>query len=84
MYKNDLIRKVRLFSKCITLQSGKPTIAIYTMPNISRSKDSMTMKFGQLIENNMRKIFLEKSYTKWGGETIPTSCSQKLKLSITV
>ena len=54
------------------------------MPNISRSKDSMTMKFGQLIENNMRKIFLEKSYTKWGGETIPTSCSQKLKLSITI
>ena len=28
------------------------------------------MKFGQLIEYNSRNIFLEKSYTKWGGETI--------------
>ena len=26
------------------------------------------MKFGQLIEYNMRNIFLEKSYTKCGGE----------------
>ena len=29
------------------------------------------MKFGQLIENNVRTIFLEKLYTKCGGETIP-------------
>ena len=29
------------------------------------------MKFRQLIEHNMRNIFLEKSYTKCGGETIP-------------
>ena len=29
------------------------------------------MKFGQLIEYNMRNIFLEKSYTKCGGETFP-------------
>ena len=28
------------------------------------------MKFGQLIEYNSRNIFLEKSYTKCGGETI--------------
>ena len=28
------------------------------------------MKFGQLIEYNMRNIFLEKSYTKCGEETI--------------
>ena len=27
------------------------------------------MKFGQLIEYNMRNIFLQKSYTKCGGET---------------
>ena len=30
------------------------------------------MKFGQLIEYNMRNIFLEKLYTKCGGETIPS------------
>ena len=29
------------------------------------------MKFGQFTEYNMRNIFLEKSYTKCGGETIP-------------
>ena len=27
------------------------------------------MKFGQLIECNMKNTFLEKSYTKYGGET---------------
>ena len=29
------------------------------------------MKFSQLIEYNMKNIFLEKSYTKCGGETSP-------------
>ena len=29
------------------------------------------MKFDHLIEHNMRNIFLEKLYTKYGGETIP-------------
>ena len=29
------------------------------------------MKFGQFIEYNMRKIFLEKSFKKFGGEAIP-------------
>ena len=41
------------------------------------------MKFGQLIECNMRNIFLEKSYTKCGGETSARP-SAKLKLSITL
>ena len=36
------------------------------------------MNFGQLIELNMRNIFLEKSYTKWSGETIPRSFSENL------
>ena len=40
------------------------------------------MKFGQLTEYNMRNIFLEKSYTKCGGEAGPRSFSGKLKLSI--
>ena len=38
------------------------------------------MKFGQLIEYNMRNI--EKLYTKYGGETSPRSFSGELKLSI--
>ena len=39
------------------------------------------MKFGQLIEYNMRDIFVEKSYTKYDGETIPKHLSKKSKLS---
>ena len=42
------------------------------------------MKFGQLIEYNMKNIFLEKSYTKCGGETSPRPFSGKLKLSISL
>ena len=40
------------------------------------------MKFGQLIEYNMRNIILEKSYTKCGGEASPRPLPGKLKLSI--
>ena len=43
------------------------------LPNISRSEGNQTMKFGQLIAYNMRNIFVEKSYIKCGGETIPYS-----------
>ena len=34
----DLIRKVRLLSKLTTLEPGKQTNAIHTLPNISKSK----------------------------------------------
>ena len=40
------------------------------------------MKFGQLIEYNMRNIILEKSYTKYGGGTSTRPFSGKFKLSI--
>ena len=42
------------------------------------------MKFGQLIEHTMRNIFLEKSYTKYDGETSPRSFAGKLKFSISL
>ena len=42
------------------------------------------MKFSQLIEYNMRKLFVEKSYTKCAGETIPRPLSKKSKLSISL
>ena len=42
------------------------------------------MKFDQLIECNVRNIFLEKSYTKCYGETSPRPFSEKLKLSISL
>ena len=68
----------------MTSQSGYQTIVIHILPNISRSKSNQTMKFGQLIECNMRNIFLEKSYTKCGGETSPRPFSEKLTLSISL
>ena len=52
------------------------------MPNISRSKDKQTMKIGQLIEYNMRIIFLEKSSTKCGEKTIPKRFPKKIKIEI--
>ena len=39
------------------------------------------MKFGQLIECNMRNIFFEKTYTNCNGETSPRPFSEKLKLA---
>ena len=30
------------------------------LPNISRSNGNQTMKFGQVLEYNMRNIFVEK------------------------
>ena len=59
-------------------------IVIHVLANISKSKVNQTMKFGQLIEYNMRNIFPEKSCTKCGGETSPRHFSEKLKLSISL
>ena len=42
------------------------------------------MKFGQLIEYNMRHTFVEISYTKCDGETIPRPFSKKSKLKISL
>ena len=42
------------------------------------------MNFSQLLEYNMRNIFLEKSYTKCVGETNPRPFSEKLKLTISL
>ena len=42
------------------------------------------MEFGQLIEYNLRNIFLEESYTNCGGKTIPWPFFKKSKLSISL
>ena len=73
-----------MISKFMTSQTGKHTITIQILHNISKSKGHEEMKFGQLIEFKMTNIFLEKSYTKCGGETIPRQFSNKLKLSISL
>ena len=50
----------------------------------STSKGTQIMKLGQLIEYNMRNIFIQKSYTKYGGETIHRPFPKKSKLSISM
>ena len=68
----------------MTPQRGQQAIVIYILSNISRSKGSQTMKCGQLIECHTRNIFLEKSFTRYDGETSPRPFSEKLKLSISL
>ena len=68
----------------MTSQRGYQTIVIHILPNISRSKGNQTMKFGQLIECNMKIIFLEKSFAKYDTGTSPRPFSEKLKLSISL
>ena len=76
--------KIWLISNIMTSQSGQQTIVIHILFNISRSKGNHRMKFGQLIECNMRDIFLEKSQTKCSGESSPRPFSEKLKSSISL
>ena len=47
-------------------RTGKQVITIHIFPNITRSEGNQTMKVTQFIECNMRNIFLEKAYTKYG------------------
>ena len=63
----------------MTSHPGYQIIAMCIFTNISKSKGNQAMKFGQLIEYNMRNIFYEKSYTKCGRETIPKPFSKKSK-----
>ena len=50
----------------MTSQPAYYTIIISTLPNISRNKNSQTMRFDQLIEYKEGNIFIPKSCTKWG------------------
>ena len=54
------------------------------MPNVLKSKAHETMKFGQLMESNVRNIFQEKSCIKGGRETSPRPFSKKSKLRISL
>ena len=67
----------------MTSQPRQQTIVIHILP-ISRSKRIQKVKFGQLIEYNMRNIFLEKSYASCGREASPRPFSGKLVLSISL
>ena len=66
----------------MTLQTGSQTIKIHILPDISKCKRNLIMKFGQLIEYNMSDIFHEKSCTKCVGEASHIPFFKKSKLSI--
>ena len=58
-------KAIRLILKFMMSSTVKQTITIHIFSNISRCKDNQTMKFGELIEYNVRNIFLQKSCKKW-------------------
>ena len=68
----------------MTSQTGLQIITIHIFPIISRSKGNQTMKFGPLIEHNMRNIFLEKSYAKCVGKASPRLFYKKSKFNISL
>ena len=74
------MRKIRLISKFTTSQPEKQRTEIHVLPSISRNKGNQTIKFGQLIGYNTSNIFLEKSYTKFGGKTFPRHFLKKIKI----
>ena len=64
---NGLIRKPRLISKFVT--NSKLIITLHILPNISRSKGSQTLKFGQLKTHknhtqNMGKNLVPDTFLK--------------------
>ena len=65
--------------KFMTSQTGQQIITIQILPDILRSKDNPTMKYGQLIEYNIRNNFFKKLYTKYG-EARPRPFYKKSKL----
>ena len=57
--KSGLIRKIRLISKFLTSQPEKEIIIIQILPNISKSKENQTMKFGfswKIIYKTVEKL----------------------------
>ena len=76
--------RLRLISKFMASQPRKQTNVLHILANISRSKYNQIIKLNQLIEYNMRNIFLERLYTKCGVQTISRTFSKKSKLTISL
>ena len=84
MQQNSLIKKIMLIRNFMTSQPGWQIIATHILSIISRNKGIQTMKFDQLVEYNMRNIFVETLYTKCSVEISPRPFSEKLRLSISL
>ena len=72
-----LDKKLKLLSKFMTSQFNKQEV------KVTRSRSNQTTKFGQLVEYNIRNIFLEKSYVKLEKLVLdPFSKISKLSISL--
>ena len=64
-------------------QPGKQTMAIHILlSDISIIKSNQAMKFGPLIEYNIRNIFHEEPHTNCGGGTFLRPFPNRSKLSL--
>ena len=79
--KNGLIRSLSLIPIFKTSQTGRPIITVQIWLNISRTKGN---QFVQVIECNVRNIFLQKSCTKRRRETRFKNLSHILYLRIRI
>ena len=64
MLKNGLVKR-------LWLQTGPQIITTHMLPHITISKGNQTMKFGQLIEYNVRNIFLKSHAENEAGRLVP-------------
>ena len=71
---------MRLISKFMTSQPGKPTTEIQILPNISKIKSNQTIKFGQLIEYNMKNLFFKKIIQKMWWRNYSHILFQKIRI----
>ena len=69
--ENGFIRKLSLISKFMSPQTGKQTVTIHILRNISRSKGSQAIKLSQLIEYKIRDAFLENHTQKLAEKLVP-------------
>ena len=81
MQKNGLIRKLKVISELMWSSNGKQKCAMHTLDNNSRSKGYQPMKFGRIIEDKVRNIFLQRSCWKWGEEIAQYSLFYEIKAS---
>ena len=65
----------------MTSLAGQQIITIHSWP-VSQEINATRLRFGQSIKDNTENVFLEKSYTKCGGETSPGPFYKKSKLRI--
>ena len=55
----------------MTPQAEKQIISIRILPNVSRSRGNLAMKFVQLIKYSMKKFFLKKHAENEIGRLVP-------------